>query len=707
MADAITIQELIDARTDAKTLEEAVNGDAVTTVLSRLGESYPTLANALSQIDGKLDDADAQIRQAIIDLFENGGLPATPFATKALMTASSLSDGNYAVVTDDDGNNGLYIKESSGWVKSGYDKLGLKALSGNIVPHESVIMEKKGLSGKLEFKTDNAVDSAYIKVEEGEVLYLRYQYSSPDSNVGALFAFFDFVDEGLVSGSSSTMQQIEADLKEFRDDVHNVSYIRAIVPKSAKFLVLNIKFKAEIDWVITRDDYNYSGGDTKLVVSSIGGTDVGLRLTAKQRRELLYSYNTVEQFDEYKVTSGHINGAIFHSVGSTTNPHSLAYIEVVEGESYYILNKYGLKTPFKLGFSATLKNPVLIEPTYSDDTEFPYYVDLQSTDMKDVYKVQVPVGIGVKYLFLSLKVYSGDSPLLDLTDSLSIQKGSFLASEVKTSKPSRISLFGYGFADNALRKHFTDNVPLTRAEMDAPDITNTWGRLKGEKFYTFGDSITQGTEGGYVKYIEQATGAVITNYGVNASKAARLVNLMTEYPARVTGSTMYPTPDYTDVAAISIMIGTNDSTVSDPEYFGDISMIPKGTVYDSGSPVDYFNSFPNNYVCNIALCIEYVKWKNPRTEIHLISPPPRYRDSISDPNDYRYRTKLVKRLTPLLKSLCDEYGCHFIDGTSSSGIGYKDMNPVSGAYTYDGTHFNELGNEVFGKYIAQKILNYG
>ena len=123
MADAISIQELIDARTDAKTLEEAVNGDAVTTVLSRLGETYPTLSNALNQIDSKLDSADAQVKQGITDLFQNGGLPATPFATKALMTASALVDGKYAMVTDDATNNGLYVKTAGAWVKSDYDPL--------------------------------------------------------------------------------------------------------------------------------------------------------------------------------------------------------------------------------------------------------------------------------------------------------------------------------------------------------------------------------------------------------------------------------------------------------------------------------------------------------------------------------------------------------------------------------------------------------
>lgn len=134
MADAISIQGLIDARTDAKTLEEAVNGDAVTTVLSRLGETYPTLSNALNQIDSKLDSADAQIKQGITNLFENGGLPATPFATKALMTASALVDGDYAQVTDDTVNNGLYVKTAGVWVKSAYDPLvQVKEFSKNTV----------------------------------------------------------------------------------------------------------------------------------------------------------------------------------------------------------------------------------------------------------------------------------------------------------------------------------------------------------------------------------------------------------------------------------------------------------------------------------------------------------------------------------------------------------------------------------------------
>lgn len=103
MADAITIKALQDASLDAKSLKEAVNGSETKQVTTRLGETYPS------------------VKKAIKTLFENGGLPAAPFATKALMTASALVDGDYAQVTDDTANNGLYIKTAGAWVKSGYD----------------------------------------------------------------------------------------------------------------------------------------------------------------------------------------------------------------------------------------------------------------------------------------------------------------------------------------------------------------------------------------------------------------------------------------------------------------------------------------------------------------------------------------------------------------------------------------------------------
>ena len=92
---------------DLLSIDQAANGDINTTVVTRTGETYPSAKKAISE--------------GIVALFENGGLPATPSATKALMTASALVDGDYALVTDGAADNGLYVKTAGAWVKSGYD----------------------------------------------------------------------------------------------------------------------------------------------------------------------------------------------------------------------------------------------------------------------------------------------------------------------------------------------------------------------------------------------------------------------------------------------------------------------------------------------------------------------------------------------------------------------------------------------------------
>lgn len=103
MAEINTV--IAEASQDLQTIEDFVN-------LPADSEVYPRLLPSVNV--GTLAGA----RQAI---FEAGGLPATPFETKALMTASALVDGDYAQVTDDTVNNGLYVKTEGVWVKSAYD----------------------------------------------------------------------------------------------------------------------------------------------------------------------------------------------------------------------------------------------------------------------------------------------------------------------------------------------------------------------------------------------------------------------------------------------------------------------------------------------------------------------------------------------------------------------------------------------------------
>ncbi|WP_105243749.1 sialidase family protein [Psychrobacter sp. Marseille-P5312] len=105
MSELLTMQDLANGHLDIKVLGEAANGDENTIVTTRTGNTYPSAERAINI------------------MFQNGGLPATPFKTKALMTASALVDGKYAMVTNDAHNNGLYVKTAGAWVKSEYDPL--------------------------------------------------------------------------------------------------------------------------------------------------------------------------------------------------------------------------------------------------------------------------------------------------------------------------------------------------------------------------------------------------------------------------------------------------------------------------------------------------------------------------------------------------------------------------------------------------------
>ena len=105
MADILTMQDLANGHLDVKALGEAANGDENTIVTTRTGNTYPSAERAISI------------------MFQNGGLPATPFSTRADKLAAALPVGSYAVVTNDSNTdyNKLWYRDSSGWIVSKYD----------------------------------------------------------------------------------------------------------------------------------------------------------------------------------------------------------------------------------------------------------------------------------------------------------------------------------------------------------------------------------------------------------------------------------------------------------------------------------------------------------------------------------------------------------------------------------------------------------
>ncbi|WAW11690.1 putative tail with lipase actitivy [Acinetobacter phage nACB2] len=243
-----------------------------------------------------------------------------------------------------------------------------------------------------------------------------------------------------------------------------------------------------------------------------------------------------------------------------------------------------------------------------------------------------------------------------------------------------------------------------------PQNPTVISRFQNLEVWCAGDSITQGsdvpTNGTYTQYLSKAFGTRITNHGSSGARVSRVVDIITAGSgiAQRDTPTAWSAKDPSNLACFTLMIGTNDS---DGVVSGSIDQIPAGRFQDYATANEYAALFPNNYLCNIALIIEYIRWKAPKCEIHIIAPP--YRNRPAPNSDAPTR---ITQLIPFLKSVCEYYGVHLILGTYECGFGYKDMRPmivneVQMKYSHDGVHLTPLGNEVFGKYVAQKILNFG
>lgn len=107
MPELLTMQDLTDGRLDVKALSEVVNGGDTRDVVTRLGTTYPSLAKAIKII------------------LSQGTINATIYKTNALMTASSLPNDSYALVTDDavGDKNGYYQKRAGAWVYLKYNPI--------------------------------------------------------------------------------------------------------------------------------------------------------------------------------------------------------------------------------------------------------------------------------------------------------------------------------------------------------------------------------------------------------------------------------------------------------------------------------------------------------------------------------------------------------------------------------------------------------
>lgn len=287
------------------------------------------------------------------------------------------------------------------------------------------------------------------------------------------------------------------------------------------------------------------------------------------------------------------------------------------------------------------------------------------------------VPLNARFLVVSLYISLGG--VFDITNSLTVIMGPTQSAVEVTS---------------------INDMPI--ADLYARSMLGGSSRLKDAKVFAFGDSITEGTQGGYVKYLSEAFGTTVANYGSSGAKTSRVVDIVTAgsgLPKRdpATANIVWETKDYTDLACATLMIGTNDLSGMP---MGSLTDIPTSNLTDHANPLDYWALFANTYIGNIALVIEFIKSKAPKAEIHIVTPIYGYYASLGP--------ELTQSLIPHLEAVTQLYSVHLIYGTFESGLSYKLMNPAaSNPYSYDGVHLNVLGNEVFGKFLAQKVLSFG
>lgn len=665
-SEIITRQELADAKVDAKDLGECIHGNTTGIVTPRLGDPYPTLPAAVQKVmeTGGFEPfpTEAQLLASTPTV--------SPKAAKAMDTKKVWYWGKYdeSEAIDSWHDTGLseldQAKNYADQTKVDQRKIGYIYENGNMVGSKTRTVENYGLDSSLTVVNQSAYQSKIIPVNASDDLFILnnlQDYAAPNGHGYAFFA----KDPILVTESNPA---IFGTRTEKTDSVTGLKYSAVTVPSTAKFLMFNTRFTTtNILWAIHAGSFSANYGQGEESVFSINDAEIYKQLSDVTASDLSRG-NSVDgdYFDKSKILSGYYLGA--DGTLQPYGPWSSYKFNVNDGDTFFMKVLGGTSWTHKFVYS---KNTETVDSgSYVSD------VNLVLTDIEDIYKFTVPTGQAIKTVFLNVKIADD----FDLTDTLSIQKYNFDVDEIGVSNKAINNVGGLKLIDERARQIL--------ANLDA-SASNS--RFKNKKFYCFGDSITQGTQGGYVGYIAGILGANVTNYGSSGAQAGRLVSIMTGQPNRQESGNEHTAPDYSNVSGISIMIGTNH-TWQDPSTLGSITEIPTSKVTDFTNPNDYWALFPNKFVTNLALCIEYVKWKNKELEIHLITPPYKV-DATEGANN-------VAKLIPSIEAVAKFYSVHLIYATYESGLAYKNLD----TYTYDGTHLSTLGNKVFGNFVANKIL---
>lgn len=251
------------------------------------------------------------------------------------------------------------------------------------------------------------------------------------------------------------------------------------------------------------------------------------------------------------------------------------------------------------------------------------------------------------------------------------------------SNPTTLSL------KKQLKKFDTDLITKEYLDKTLYDFTPTT-KYTNKIIGTFGDSLTDGyiytnntrydnNEGKYQQTMIDMLGCETINFGISGSDILilwQVIQGIHELQALTSNNEWYkPIPDFANMDAVTIMIGTNEITNGQ-----------QGTIEDIQG--EDYTQYPETYYGTYGKCIEYILEKNPKIRIYLMTPPW---------CDRGYIGAVEQRV----KEIARYYHLPIIDCYNESGLNKYNQE----TYMPDKLHQNEEGVKVLGTFISGQLLS--
>ncbi|WP_025901389.1 SGNH/GDSL hydrolase family protein [Tatumella sp. UCD-D_suzukii] len=557
------------------------------------------------------------------------------------------------------------IKATDSMTSVNYNKSVGYVRAGNLTASAYMQWDNYGVNGDGKFSVLNTATSVAIPVTEGERLYLLNSAGDFALNNGRGLAFYSdkyyIRDENLLS-----LPSLEAAGK----DANGVSVFTTIVPQGAACMVVNTAFtqynpngfSVYISPKIS-DIYDKATGITEEKITSL----YGKRIIGVSRDDLslVYSGNltplTAENPDGYGINGDGQYGSLYtaKSVSLLVNGYKILYVFNTAGD---------FNSGSGRGLSFFSDKESWIDSNYINSPFYPWVGTSKSGYL--VYAIAVPENAEALVVNTAFTQYNSDGFSVGIFSDLesALEESNYYPAEMFTG---------------------LINIPASAERQDDYFGHN---RFAGQEVFVFGDSIsTTNYNGGWVPYFATATRCLLQDFATNGSEADRMVDkLRIDGLARrkTTDTDVWPVPDFTDCKAVLLMIGTNDQPDIPDQTIDQI--IPSGNVYNAADELAYWESFPNSYVGNVALFIEYVKSKNLESEIFIMSNVHRQDDKSK-----------MDRVSLLCKQIANYYSLPHIDCTNNAGFSYKFL----AKYLQDGIHPTREGMRKLGIYITNAVIS--